>query len=167
MKTLYLVRHAKSSWKKPELNDLERPLSGRGKLNAPKMGLLLKKNKDFPDLIISSHAKRAFDTAKKIAEEIDYPVRKIETDERLYLPDKEDFLEVIDSVKKSVDSLMLVSHNFGITMFANFVSDSEIINIPTAGIVRVDFEIKKWKEVLNTKGRLAFFISPKKDTNGI
>ena len=167
MKTLYLVRHAKSSWKNPELSDIERPLSSRGKENAPKMGMLLKKQGDIPELIISSHAKRAFDTARKIAKELDYPVRKIEKDERLYLADKEDFLEVLTEVKKSVDKVMLVSHNFGITLFANFISESDIINIPTAGIARIDFEIKKWKEALNTKGKLVFFISPKKDTNGI
>jgi phosphohistidine phosphatase len=168
MKTLYLVRHAKSSWKNPGLKDLERPLNARGKNDAPKMGKLLKKLGEQPDLIISSPAKRALRTAAKIAKETGYPVKKIVKDEMLYLAGQDDFFAVISKMKKSVNRMMIVSHNFGLTIFANFLLGSDIINIPTAGIVRIDFDIKKWKEIKDARGKLIFFEYPKKKiTDGI
>jgi phosphohistidine phosphatase len=163
MKTIYLVRHGKSSWKNPNQKDLNRPLSKRGKNDAPKMGKKLKKLNEKADLIITSPAKRAYDTARKIAKETGYPVKKIDKEDKLYMADNEGFIDVIKKVKKSVDKLMIVSHNLGLTIFANFISDSDIVNIPTAGIVRIDFEINKWKDIKNIKGRLIFFEYPKKD----
>lgn len=169
MKSLYLVRHAKSSWKDTLLEDVKRPLKQRGKKNAAQLGEMLKKKREIPDLIISSPAKRALDTAKIIAKELKYPVKKIRKDERLYMAGEEEFIDVIGEVKKSVDRLMIVSHNFGITIFANRVSETELINIPTAGIVRTDFEMKKWEEIKRTAGKLVFFESPNtgKDKNGL
>jgi len=167
MKTLYLVRHAKSSWDNPGLKDINRPLSKRGKNDAPKMGKLLKNQNEFADLIITSPAKRTLRTASKIAKEIDYPAKKIIIDDRLYMADHNDFFAVISKVNKSVERLMIVSHNFGLTIFANTLTGSDIINIPTAGIVRIDFEITKWKEIKDTTGRLIFFEYPKKNLDGI
>ncbi len=164
MKTLYLIRHAKSSWKNPSLKDAERPLNCRGKKDAPNMGRLLEKQKDIPELIISSPAKRALDTAKKIAREVGYPLKKIVIEQKLYMAEQSDFIAVIEKVKKSVNSLMIFSHNFGLTLFANYISGSDIINIPTCGIVRIDFEIEKWKEITKAKGTLIFFEYPKKNS---
>ena len=169
MKTLYLVRHAKSSWKNADLGDMKRPLNARGKNDAPKMGKMLKKRKEFPELIISSPAKRAMDTAKKIAKELKYASRKIKKNEMLYMADIEEYDNIIKKVKKSIKRLMLVSHNFGLTLFANYLTGRDLVNIPTAGIVRIDFNITKWKEIKNAKGELGFFIYPKMEnrTNGI
>src|SRR5258706_9353848 len=130
MKKLYVVRHDKSSWKNPDLNDIKRPLSARGKNDAPKMGKLLNEMHEQADLIISSAAKRAKNTAKKIAREIKFPVKKIVYDERLYMAETEDFIKVISGVKKPVKNLMIVSHNFGLTIFSNEISEADIINIP-------------------------------------
>ncbi len=85
MKTLYLVRHAKSSWEQPELSDLERPLNKRGKKDAPFMGSLLKKKNEIPELIISSPAKRASSTAKRFAEELGIKKEDIKTEKDLYV----------------------------------------------------------------------------------
>ena len=167
MKTLYLTRHAKSSWKKPELKDLDRPLNARGKADAPKMGKLLKKMEEIPELIISSPAKRAFKTASAIAKETGSPVKNIIKDIRLYMAGDDEFFDVISEVKKRFNKLMIVSHNFGLTIFANLVTGSDIINIPTAGIVKVEFDVNKWKEIRETKGKLIFFEYPKKRTDGI
>ena len=164
MKTLYLVRHAKSSWKNTSLEDIKRPLNGRGRNNAVQMGKLLKKGKEFPQLIISSPAKRAYDTAKRIAMELGYPVKKIVRDERLYMAGDDEYFEVIKEVKKRVDRLMIVSHNFGLTIFANRITGTDLVNIPTAGVVRTDFDLKKWqgikKSVKKSPGSLIFFESP-------
>ena len=83
MKRLFLVRHAKSSWDDPSLDDMDRPLNNRGKRNAPEMGIRLRKQGIIPDLLISSPAKRAHTTAKSISEEIGYPKKKIVIDDRL------------------------------------------------------------------------------------
>jgi phosphohistidine phosphatase len=167
MRTLLLVRHAKSSWDDPALSDKERPLNKRGKDDAPKMGKLLKKRDFQPDLIVSSPAKRAYSTAKRIAKELDYRKNNIETDEALYMADTEDFISVIKNIDDNINNLMLFSHNYGITYFANFISGSEIDNIPTCGLVRIDFEMESWKQITETKGKLIYFEYPKKYPDGV
>jgi len=166
MKILYLVRHAKSSWDNPGFDDAGRPLNKRGKSDAPMMGRMLAEKKECPELMVSSHAKRALSTAKRIAKELDYPHKKIAVNEELYMADSGDFYKIIDAVPDSVNKLMLFSHNYGITYFANHIADSNIDNIPTCGIVRVDFKINSWQEIKNTKGKLVFFEYPKKYKTG-
>ncbi len=161
LKTLYLVRHAKSSWKNPELSDSERPLNKRGKHDAPLVGKFLKQKNEIPELIVSSPAKRALKTAEYFAEEL-HISKKIILVESLYMAGIKDFISVIENIGDSVDSVMLFSHNPGITDFANYITDTDIENIPTAGTARIDFNISSWKDCRNTKGELRFFISPKK-----
>jgi phosphohistidine phosphatase len=161
-KTLYLVRHAKSSWKNESLSDAERPLNKRGKHDAPLMGSILKQRDKTPDVIISSPAKRALSTAKLFAEELGYAKKNIVIMEELYMADVSDFLEIIRNINDSAESIMLFSHNPGITYFANFISGSVIENIPTAGTIRIDLNIKSWMETGKIKGTLIFFEYPKK-----
>ena len=165
MRILYLVRHAKSSWDQPGLGDLERPLNKRGKKDAPKLGRMLNERREIPDLMITSPAKRAFSTAKRVAKELDYSVKNIIKDEALYMADTDDFYKVIQSVPDSVKSLMLYGHNYGITYFANHIASSQIDNIPTCGAVRVDFDVDSWKEIEDKKGKVVFFEYPKKHKN--
>lgn len=162
MRTLILVRHAKSSWDNPNLGDKERPLNHRGKSDAPKMGELLKNKGEKPDLLVSSPAKRAYSTAKRIAKELSYKKADIERNEALYMADLEDFFSVIRETPENVYNLMLFSHNYGITYFANNISGGNIDNIPTCGVVRVDFDINSWAEAENKKGKLVYFEYPKK-----
>jgi len=167
MRSLYLVRHAKSSWDSPELSDHQRPLNKRGKKDAPKMGKLLRERNELPDLMISSTAKRAFSTAKRIAEELGYKIKDIEKNEMLYMADTNEYYNIIRKAPKKVYKLMLFSHNYGITYFANNISNSNIDNIPTCGVVRIDFEIDSWKDIENQKGNLIYFEYPKKYPDGI
>lgn len=162
MKRLILIRHAKSSWKEPDLRDFDRPLNKRGKRDAPFMGKLLAEEKVLPDLIISSPAIRAFTTAKKIAEEIGYSKEAILTHKRLYESDTDDFVNVISEVDDAVNTLMIFSHNPGLTILSNFVSDKRIDNIPTCGIVHIDLKINHWKDIDFDKGVLVSFDYPKK-----
>lgn len=161
------MRHAKSSWDTPGLNDSERPLNSRGKKNAPFMGKLLKGKNEIPDLIISSPAKRAYSTAKRIAEEVSYPGKKIFKEEKLYMADTGEFLSVIGNTLQNINKLMLISHNSGITRFANFISGENLDNIPTAGIVRIDFDMDSWNQITETKGKIIFFEYPKKYTDNV
>lgn len=160
-KTLYLVRHAKSSWKHAELDDSERPLNKRGKRDAPMMGKILRERGEIPELLISSPAKRALSTAKLFAEELGYHKKNIIVNKDLYFADINNYLELIEETDDSLNKIMLFSHNPGITYFANYLSGSNIENIPTTGIVRIDLPVKSWKDIINTKGELMFFISPK------
>ena len=161
-KTLYLVRHAKSSWKHTGLSDSRRPLNKRGKHDAPLMGKTLRNRSEIPQLLISSPAKRALNTAKLFAEEFNFPKEKIKISESLYMAFGVDFYDVIMKCDDGLRSIMLFSHNPGITDFVNMISGSDIENIPTSGTVRIDFDIASWKDIKKTKGEIKFFVSPKK-----
>jgi phosphohistidine phosphatase len=165
MKTLYLVRHAKSSWKYPNLDDFERPLNKRGRRNAPFMGEILKKLKIAPDLIISSPANRAATTARIIADTIDYPLEEIQYDETIYASSEYDLLQVIQQLDNGVNQAMLVSHNPAITDLANSIGDTSVSNIPTCGVFCLGLNISSWAKIGKQRGKLKFFEFPKKHTS--
>lgn len=162
MKRLYLIRHAKSSWKDKSLDDFDRPLNKRGKRDAPVMGKQLKQQQVMPDVIISSPARRALKTAKIIAREIDFPEKQIITDHSVYMADEQQLLTVIQNIDDSFQTAMLFGHNPGFTLFANTLSDYQIDNIPTCGVFCVDFEVASWKEVAAQRGAFQFFDYPRK-----
>ncbi len=162
MKTLYVVRHAKSSWKFPDLDDIDRPLSKRGKRNAPEMGLRLAKKGIFPQLMISSPAKRALSTARKIASVIQYPKNKIRIENALYHGMEEDILDIIRRLPDDIKELMIFGHNPGLTDFVNTLSGAQIYNVPTCGIAAISFNTDHWKDVGKIPGQLIFFDYPKK-----
>jgi len=162
MKQVIFVRHAKSSWDYPELTDFERPLNKRGKRDAPFMGKLLLQLGFVPQLIVSSPALRAYFTARIIARQIDYPLEKLNTDERLYEASASDFLKVINELKNGYSSVMLVGHNPGVTIAVNLLSNKSIENIPTAGIAVVKFNLNYWEEVEIRTGNLIALEFPKK-----
>ena len=164
MKSLYLVRHAKSSWKYPNLDDFERPLNKRGRKNAPFMGSILKKLKVAPDLVISSPANRAATTARIIADSIDYPLEKIQYDETIYGSSESDLVQAIRQLDNAVNQAMLVSHNPAITDLANSVGDTSVSNIPTCGVFCVGLNISSWAKIGKQRGKLKFLEFPKKHT---
>jgi phosphohistidine phosphatase len=160
MKTLYLVRHAKSSWKYPELDDFERPLNRRGRESLESMGELLKEIKAAPDLIISSPATRAAVTARIIADRIHYPLEKILYSESIYLSDSDVLLHFIQDIDDDVKEAMLIGHNPALTDLGNFISNQQIGNIPTCGIFCVKFNIPSWRKINKRCGILKFFEFP-------
>jgi len=162
MKKLFVVRHAKSSWDNPDLEDFDRPLNKRGKQDAPEMGGRLSNNIDTPDLLLTSPAKRAKKTASKIAKKIDYNKKDIAKDKRLYHAGIRLIKEVVKEVDDRVDSLMIFGHNPGFTDFVNNISDASIDNIPTCGVVAIEFDISSWKQIDDEKGAVTFFDYPKK-----
>ena len=162
MKKLFLVRHAKSSWSNPDLDDIERPLNKRGKRDAPFMGKVLNDNNINPDLIISSPAERAFVTAKTVAEQINYPIIKIQIIDRLYHGGFKDLLVTLKGTKPSINTLMLFGHNPGLTDLSNYISNQHIENIPTTGIVEIDLRVNNWNEIDEDSGTFVDFEFPKK-----
>ncbi|MEK6476856.1 histidine phosphatase family protein [Catalinimonas sp. 4WD22] len=163
MKTLFLIRHAKSSWDDPSLDDFDRPLNDRGKKDAPKMGKRLKKQKIHPDLMVSSTAKRAKKTAQAIADALDYAEKHIQWRDELYHAGPETILRVIQKVDDKVGQLFLFGHNPGLTDIANRIGASPIDNIVTTGIYALQLDITSWQDAqLNGKAKLLFYDYPKK-----
>lgn len=162
MKTLFLIRHAKSDWGDPGLKDFDRPLNERGNKNAPFMGKLLKKEKIFPDLIISSPAKRAITTARKIADEIDYPKNKIVEEPKIYEANVKTLLQIINSLDDENETVFLFGYNPGFTDLLGYLTEANISNIPTCGIAQIEFDSESWKEVSRETGILKSFEYPKK-----
>ena len=164
MKRLVVVRHAKSSWSNPDLTDSQRPLNKRGNLNAPEMGRRLKVKGISVDLIISSKANRALSTARYIASEIGYDTESIQISSQLYHTINSQMLQLIQSLSDDISSVMIFGHNPGFTDFTNYLCNSDIYNIPTAGVAVIDFNILKWGDIVGGIGQLSDYDYPKKDT---
>jgi phosphohistidine phosphatase len=162
VKRLYLIRHAKSSWAEPGLRDFDRPLNDRGKLDAPFMGKKLAKDGILPDLILASPAKRTRKTAQRIAEAVGYPQTDILYDQAIYEAEVPSLLQVLASVPDDINELFLVGHNYAITDLAEYLTGQPIGNIPTCGIVLVEFHNESWRELQAGSGRMLFFDFPKK-----
>lgn len=161
MKTVLLIRHAKSSWGDLNLADFDRPLNDRGKNDAPKMAKRLFK-KDIPiDSFISSPAKRAKKTAEIFADQ--YKVKKddIILVPALYEASVNDFYETIENAPKGSHSIALFSHNPGITDFVNSLTSTRIDDMPTCSIFAVKVDIKHWSEFKQAAKEFSFFEFPK------
>ncbi len=154
-KTLYIARHAKSSWSDMSLSDFERPLNARGKRDAPFMANLLKEKNIHPELILSSPAKRAKKTAKHYHEAVGGELR---FDEGIYEASSMSLFYLVQEALQNVDSVMIVGHNPGLTALNDMLSDKSIFNIPTAGIVGIAFE----DNIATGHGTQLFFEYPKK-----
>jgi phosphohistidine phosphatase len=163
MKTLYIIRHAKSSWENPDRSDFDRGLNDRGKRDAPRMGKRLKEKEIYPDLILSSPAKRALSTAKRIAKVLGYPESKIKTDRDLYHAAEETMLSIIQNLKDKNNIVFVFGHNPGLTDFVNTLMDQEgnIDNVPTCGIVAFKLHVDSWNDVRWGSGKMIFFDYPK------
>ncbi len=161
MKTLILVRHAKSDWGNPGLDDIDRPLNERGKRDAPLMARRLLDRKTKVDLFVSSPAKRAARTAKIFAEEFGAKKKQLIWKEELYLAPPSVFYEVIEGMDDDADSIAIFAHNEGITEFANQLTETRTDNIPTCGVFAVNIETDSWKEFRDAKKEFLFFDYPK------
>jgi phosphohistidine phosphatase len=161
MKELILIRHAKSSWDHPDLDDLDRPLNLRGEKDAPIMGKRLKKRNACPDIIITSPAVRAFTTANIIAREIGFPVEKIIIKEIIYKNTVVDLLELIHSLENNYNRVFLVGHNPAFSLLTHFLGGTSIDHLPTMGICGFSFNVTAWQEIAEGIGTLLFFDSPK------
>lgn len=161
MKILTLVRHAKSSWEDSKISDRERPLNKRGEHDAPMMGKRVVAAGIRPSLILSSPAVRAWTTAKIIAQEIGYPREFLQRENSLYLASLDNIIDVLIAQDAEFNSVMIVGHNPGITIFANYLSPGLTDNLPTAGVVSVGFEQDDWDLHAAPKTELLTYDYPK------
>lgn len=147
MKTLLLMRHAKSSWKDSDLPDFDRPLNKRGEKDAPRMGKLIKKEKLFPDLILSSPAVRAKATTLAVVDKIDYDDEVVYLDS-LYLGEPENYFRALLELSDDVDRVLVVGHNPGLETVLQIMC-GKVESLPTGAIAYLQIPIRKWK-VLNS-----------------
>jgi phosphohistidine phosphatase len=161
MKTLVLVRHAKSSWSQPGLEDRDRPLNRRGKRDAPKMGRRLAKEGVKPDLVLSSPARRALATARLIAKKVGYKRKDIRVHEGLYAVDPAALLKAIRKVGAKHKRVMLVGHNPELAELAHRLSP-EIVAMPTCAVALMRFEGKSWGQVGKARPEKTAFFRPRR-----
>lgn len=163
MRQLYLLRHAKSSWKYTHLKDFDRPLKERGKRNITGIREYAAENIELPELIISSEASRAMATAILFAEGIDYPIEKIYFTKRLYHSTPQVMLEILGEQAEDLQRIMLIGHNPGMTDLANFLQPEFIENIPTSGLAIIRCK-GNWNELKLHNNKLVQLITPKSIT---
>ncbi len=160
MKTLLLMRHAKSSWKKKDLPDIERPLSPRGEKDAPAMGRLLRKKNLVPDLIVTSPAVRAQQTAEAVAKKSHYE-KEISCVDKLYMAEAPEIIGALTGLPDEVNSVLLIGHNPGLEYTLQLLT-GKIESLPTATITKISLPIEHWSDLNgDTRGELEKVWRPK------
>ncbi|MGI9205591.1 MAG: SixA phosphatase family protein [Woeseiaceae bacterium] len=144
MKTITLLRHAKSSWDDSTLVDFDRPLNDRGRKNSPEMAQRLRAAGIRPSLILSSPAKRAWSTARIFAREISYPLEFLQRDRDLYHAGLKQLFDVIATQDEGFNSILVVGHNPGLTDLANELVPGLTTNMPTAAFVATLVDTDTW-----------------------
>lgn len=162
MKTVYFIRHAKSSWSDMSLRDHDRPLNKRGKRDAPFMSEKLKALGAEPDAIITSTALRAKTTAQHFASVFDLTGERFQEESGIYEAFSANILKIVQGTSDNFDTILIFGHNPGFTMIANsFSGGGDIDNVPTCGIVKVVADVSEWKDFKKSKGKVTEFHYPK------
>jgi phosphohistidine phosphatase len=161
MKTLYLVRHAKSSWEEPGISDIARPLVEKGIKKTELVIQYFQKHHLVVDLMVTSPAVRALETAKLFAKGIGYPESKITIENRIYETYYDKILDVIYGTSNEINSLMIFGHNPTITHLANLFLHPGVDFLPTTGVACISFKTEKWEDIPLTEPKKEFVIFPK------
>jgi phosphohistidine phosphatase len=162
MKTLLLLRHAKSSWKDPDLSDHDRPLNKRGQNDAPRMGKLLKDEELIPDLIMSSTAARANKTAELVAKECKYK-GEIVLNHSLYGAEPADYLKILEGLSDTYKAVLVVGHSPSLGETVEVLTGSPDVIMPTCSLAQIRLSIQNWDELnkQKIKGKLVKVWRPK------
>ncbi|OAQ42154.1 histidine phosphatase family protein [Pedobacter psychrophilus] len=163
-KQLLIVRHAKSDWNDASLSDFNRPLNVRGLKDAPIIGDKLLKNSFHPDLVISSTALRAISTCKLVCKQLGIDKSKIETNSNIYEASHQQLLKVINTIDNDFEKVAMFGHNNGVTDLTVYLTDADIFNIPTSGMVLISFPFDDWKMVSKGTGKVVLYEYPKNIT---
>ena len=161
MKTLLLIRHAKSSWDNVILPDFERPLNERGKHDAPLMAKRIKEKKIEIDAFVSSPAKRAKKTAEIFMAEFNAKEKKLIFIPSLYEATSEKFYDAIENLKDKYDTVALFAHNPGITDFINSLECTPVYDMPTSAVYAIKIKTKNWRDFRKANKEFLFFDYPK------
>jgi len=159
MKTLLLLRHAKSSWKDASLRDFDRPLNQRGLKTAPMVGRLMRKRKLRPDLVLSSPAERAKETTRLVIESAGL-TNETRYDQAIYEASARRLLEIVSEIEDPVNTAMLVGHNPGFEDLLEVLT-GETNHMSTAALACILLKIEKWSAVSSGSGKLEWLVKPK------
>ena len=151
MKTLYIVRHAKSSWEYSGIKDIDRPLKKRGIKDAHLISKFLSKEIDRPDVFISSSANRALHTAVIFCENLEYPLSNLKIKKRLYSFSDGYLVKTVNALDDGFNSAIIFSHDHGINSFVNKFGSIPISHVSTCGVIGIKFEEKHWKNIKKGK----------------
>jgi phosphohistidine phosphatase len=169
VKTLYLIRHAKSSWNIPALSDIDRPLNERGYTDAHEMAKRIRKKiqnntaNSSGDILISSPAIRATSTALIFARTFAIDASRIHLHPLLYDTSSKQYIAVITALSDEFNNAFLFGHNPVITETANLLGGTQLADMATCGIVGIEFDSRTWKQAAQTGGKLIFYDFPKND----
>lgn len=162
MKQLTLIRHAKSDWTTGHgIRDIDRPLNHRGERDAPRMATHLRQQGFLPELILSSPATRAATTAEEIARGVGYDIDRILWKDQIYAAVISELLALISAIDANCSHVAMVGHNPSFTELANRLQSHPIDNIPTCGVVGIQFDVNEWANIPDTRGSLLCFDTPK------
>jgi phosphohistidine phosphatase len=159
MKTLFLLRHAKSSWKDSILQDFDRPLNGRGRKAGELVGAFLRKQRLTPDLVLSSPAVRARETVEIVLKAAKLSV-ELRFDQRIYEAGPLRLLEVISQIDEHKNAVLIVGHNPGIEELLEVLT-GQLERINTGTLAKIDLSTTKWSKTLEGKGSLDWLVKPK------
>jgi len=161
MKTVYIVRHAKSSWKFEGVEDIDRPLKKRGITDAHLLSKILSKKIDKPDIFLSSSANRALHTAMIFAENFRFPLSNFVIKKSLYSFSDGYLVKTIMALDNALDTAIIFSHDHGINTFVNKYGDKDILHVPTSGVIGIQFNTDYWKSIKPKKGKTVLVEFPK------
>jgi phosphohistidine phosphatase len=157
MKTLYIVRHAKSSWEYTGIEDIDRPLKKRGIKDAHLMSKFLYKEISKPDVFVSSSANRALHTAVIFCENFEYPLSNLKIKRQLYSFSDGYLVKTVNALDDGFNSAIIFSHDHGINTFVNKFGSKPISHVSTCGVIGIKFEDKHWKNIKKGKTFLIEF----------
>lgn len=165
MKTIYIVRHAKSSWEYERVGDIDRPLKERGIRDAHLLSKALSSKIERPDIFVSSSANRALHTAMIFAENFNYPLANLLIKKSLYSFSDGYLVKTIMALDDAFDSAIVFSHDHGINTFVNKYGSDKIAHVPTCGVIGIQFNTEHWKSINKDKtikkGKTILFKTPK------
>lgn len=151
MKTLFIVRHAKSSWKYEGIKDIDRPLKKRGINDAYLISSVLQKKIETPSVFVSSCANRALHTGMIFSYTFNYPLANLKISKSLYSFSDGYLIKTIKALDNGFDSAIIFSHDHGISDFVNKFGDKSIDHVPTCGVVAIEFKTNHWKNIKDGK----------------
>lgn len=158
MKKLLLIRHAKSSWDDPDLDDHERPLNARGERDSFTIARFLADNDEGLEVIYSSTAIRALDFAQVISELCDIT---LVPELSFYTFDEDQLMEILRSLPDSLSRVAVVAHNPAVTQLVNRLSDADLENVPTAGVTSIECDIDEWADLTEASCEMVYFKTAK------
>lgn len=161
MKKIYLIRHAKSSWKYRELRDFERPLKNRGKKDAEIMANHLKDKIACPEYWMSSPAKRAWNTALIFAKILECPEDEIHEQSSIYASSVTEMLALIYSLPQDKTEVVMFGHEPTLSYLCEYLSSRSFEKVPTSGVVALTFNVSQWNQITENSAHIDFFIYPK------